>query len=116
MPLEVQENTPLEDQLFSHNIYQEVNFDIDNDEIFIEDYSNKRMKENVKVLLNDLAEIVSEQESPEEKNDIIKDSLGRVHYRTSHTGPAVIVFRPHKYQKSDIVADLTDLEPVVKMK
>ena len=74
------------------------------------------MKENVKVLLNDLAEIVSEQESPEEKNDIIKDSLGRFHYRTPHTGPAVIAFRPHRYRKSDDVAHLTDLEPVVEMK
>ena len=75
------------------------------------------MEEDVKVLLNDFAEIVSAQESPEEKNDfIIKDSLGCVHYQTPHTGPAVIVFRPDKYQKSDIVAHLTDLEPVIKMK
>ena len=116
MLLEFQENTPLEDQLCSDNIYQEVNFDIDDDEIFIKDYSNKRMEEDVKVLLNDLAEIVSAQESSEEKNDFIKDSLGRVYCRTPHTGPGVIGFRPQKYQKSDIVAHLTDLESVVRMK
>ena len=52
------------------------------------------MEEDVKVLLNDLAEIVSAQESPEEKNEFIKDSLGRVHYRTPHTGP-VVMFSGH---------------------
>ena len=54
--LEFKKNILLEDQLCSDNIYQEVNFDIDDDEIFIKDYSNIRMEEDVKVLLNDLAE------------------------------------------------------------
>ena len=35
MLLEFQENTPLEDELCSDNIYQEVNFDIDDGEIFV---------------------------------------------------------------------------------
>ena len=43
-----------------------------------------------------------------------KFSLGRLHYKTPHSGPVMIMLRPMKFQNSDIIAHASDLKPLIK--
>ena len=57
-----------------------------------------------------LVGIVNAVENNTKDDKFICDSFGRSHYKTPHSGPAMVMLRPMKFQNSDIIAHKSDLQ------
>ena len=113
MSLEFNDHEPVTIQATSDDSFTEVDFNINEDpfEVFLQ----KREKEDIKTLLNDVMTAVETGSKAIGENKLLKDAHGRVHLRTPQSGPAFLAVHPMKYQQSNIASHLSDLENVLSM-
>ena len=111
--LEFDVNIPIDVQAISDDIFTEVDFNI-NENPF-ENFLRKRENEDIKALMNDIIHTVKTGSKSVPLTNLIKDSIDRFHIRTPHSVPALLVARLIKYQPSNIVGHLSDLETVLCM-
>ena len=111
MMLEFNENVPIEQQDSSGNVYTEVDFNIELEPL--DELKDMLIEEDVSSVVNNMIDSISKNNAMFKEGKFIKDSSGRLHYKTPHAGPGRIVLRPMKYQQSNIVAHIGDLEPLV---
>ena len=113
MSLEFDDNVPIDVQVTSDDIFTKVDFNINEDPF--ENFLRKRENENIKSLMNDIIHTVETGSKSVPHTNLIKDSSDCFHTRMPHSGPALLVVRPIKYQPSNIVGHLSDLETVLSM-
>ena len=97
----------------SDTSFTEVDFNIN--EVPIELFLKKRKVEDITCLLDEIITAIDEESETVGNKDYIKDSYDRLHVRTPQTGPALLVARPIKYQQSNIVSHISDLEDILTM-
>ena len=95
-------------------MYEEIQPDMESKDNIFGDYAEKNLIDEVRAVLEETLENISGDQKQVEKDKIV-DGHGRLHHKTPHTGPAVLFFRVHLYQTSDITADMNDLDPIVSM-
>ena len=72
------------------------------------------LRQDVASTLNNIIQSVSKSSEYNSEKVFTNDSSGRPHFRTSTTGPSLIVLRSQKFRSSNIEAHLHDLSVLIQ--